>query len=83
MSGVKPSASVAAKAQRLLDEHRVLLATRGGSALVADRAFVGGDHDLYRVEARPGGVVCSCPAGREGRCSHAVAAMVAWAEADQ
>ncbi len=75
------SASIAEKAHRLLEQRRVLVATDRRAALVSDQALVGGDRDLYRVTATVDAVRCDCPAGQVGAvCSHAVAAMVAWAE---
>lgn len=67
------SHEVAAKAQRLLEQRRVLV-------LDETEAVVAGDADNYTVRATPAGVVCECPARRE--CSHALAAQVAWAEQD-
>ncbi len=85
MTARQPSAAVAPKAQRLLEQRRVLIASTDRSALVSDHpsAIVGGDSDLWRVEARPEGVWCECPAGANANpvsCSHKVAAAVAWAE---
>jgi uncharacterized Zn finger protein len=79
---VQVSASIAEKAVRLLEQRRVLVVTDGHAALVCDQALVGGDCDLYRVTATVDAIRCDCPAGQVGAvCSHAVAAMVAWAEA--
>lgn len=67
---------VAEKALRLLEQRRVLLvAGQVGAAVVI------GDTDTYDVVAVPSGVACTCIAAGGGRiCSHALAAMVAWAE---
>jgi hypothetical protein len=88
MTARVPSPAVAAKAQRLLAQRRVLIASNDRAALVSDHpsAIVGGDSDLWRVEARPEGVWCECPAGANGNpvsCSHKVAALVAWAEREE
>ena len=65
---------MADKVHRLLDERRVLLVEGQAQALVI------GDTGPHTVTAGPSDVVCTCIAGTQGRCSHTLAAMVAWAE---
>jgi uncharacterized Zn finger protein len=62
------------KGERLHDTGRVTV--RG-----AYEAFVLGDHGVYLVRAFPGGgLTCTCPVVG-GRCSHVVAALLAWGDA--
>jgi hypothetical protein len=77
------NAELGDKALRLFEENRAML-HRDGCA-----AFVAGDTATYLVRAFSDGLSCSCPAGREitnhreggsPRCSHVVAAMIAWSE---
>jgi len=64
------------KVLTILEENRVMV--KGNTALVA------GDSGFHRVEATAHEVVCDCEAGRRGKqCSHALAAMVTWAEHNQ
>lgn len=60
------------KVNRLLEQRRVLM------IVGSDRALVIGDSGVWEVTATPDGLYCTCPAGR--RCSHALAASVAWEE---
>jgi hypothetical protein len=69
------TAAMVKKVHRLLEQSRVLLVDGQAEALVV------GDSGLHRVIAGRFAVVCSCIAGGRGECSHARAAMVAWAEA--
>lgn len=85
------SQDVVAKAQRLVEEHRVLhvdadfvrsawraINMDGADGLRGQLAVVAGDSDTYLVQAKQSGVECSCPA--RGACSHILAAMMTWAE---
>ena len=65
------------KALELVAENRVILEP-GDFPYVA---LVAGEHDHYTVEFLETGPVCPCPA-REMYCSHALAAMIAFAEDD-
>ena len=77
-----PSEAVLLKAQRLVEENRVYLSRRHSNL-----AAVCGDTDHYEVWASEEGVQCECYADSAPRpvprCSHAVAAMVAWWERDE
>lgn len=66
MTRREPSAAIAMKAQRLLDQRRVLIDRRVSSALASDHpsALIGGDTAVWRIEARPDGVSCKCPPAR-------------------
>lgn len=77
------SSSVAQRADELLADRRVRLATWHGGVVAG--AVILGRTDDYEVYFSPDGVQCTCRAGSdhgwtEPRCSHAVAAMVAWHE---
>jgi hypothetical protein len=66
----------AEKALRLFDEHAVYLA--GAKALVK------GDGGFHKIVANSQGVHCDCPAWRPARqCSHGLAAMLAWQDAEE
>lgn len=66
----------AEKALRLFDEHAVYL--HGTKALVK------GDGGFHKVVADEPGVACDCKAWRPSRqCSHALAAMLAWQDAEE
>lgn len=77
-----PSETVLMKAARLVDENRVYLSRRHSNL-----AAVCGDTAHYEVWASEEGVQCECYADSAPRpvprCSHAIAAMVAWYERDQ
>lgn len=66
--------TVQEKAQRLVDEHRVVIRSM-------DIARVCGDHDVYTVTASPHGISCTCLGWRPTRvCSHVYAAQIQWSE---
>lgn len=67
---------LAEKVHTLLEQRRVLLVDGQAEALVVGDS---GPHDVVAVLSE---VACTCIAAGRGRlCSHALAAMVAWAEA--
>jgi hypothetical protein len=69
----------AEKALRLYDEHSVYL-----SQIDRHRALVKGDGGFHKVVADKSGVACDCKAWRPSRyCSHALAAMLAWQDAEE
>jgi hypothetical protein len=66
----------AEKAQRLFDEHAVYLS--------GTKALVKGDGGFHKIVANSQGVHCDCRAWKPGRaCSHALAAMLAWQDAEE
>lgn len=64
--------SVTEKAQRLVDEHRVVIRSM-------DTARVCGDTGVYTVTASPHLISCTCKGWRPNRvCSHVIASQLAW-----
>ena len=62
------------KAARLHDDGRVVFLPAKYTARVK------GDTGMHTVVAFHDGVRCDCPAGQYGKCSHALACMLAWAQ---
>ena len=68
------SHEVLEKAQRLIDENRVV-------PVQAYAVLVAGDSGTYRVVATEDDIECSCPAKSD--CSHVLAAMAYWEQKRQ
>lgn len=72
------------KAVALIEQRRVFLSKPRQTPLgdVPPGALVLGETDVYQVWFDEDGVVCECYAGceptHEPKCSHAMAAMIAW-----